>query len=58
MNENIENRYTNKSGRVIYHGYQEWYWKDKLTLRVTRKNNRNIGYEEYHGINITKYNIK
>ena len=58
MNKEITNTHINKSGSVIYHGYQEWYWNDKLTLRCMMKKGRQINYEEYHGIKITKYTIR
>jgi hypothetical protein len=50
---------TNRNNKGQRHGYQEWYWNDgDLWYRGSYKNGRLIRYEEYHGINITKYNIR
>ena len=54
MNKDIKN-YNNK-GQL--HGYQEWYVNNKIYYRGIRKNNKPIGYEEYHRYKITRFNIK
>jgi len=40
-----------------YHGYQKWYWDNKLWFRCNFKNGRRIGYMERHGIKQTKFYI-
>ena len=46
----------NNKGQL--HGYYERYYYSVLTIRSTMKNNRCIGYEEYHRYKITRFNIK
>ena len=41
-----------------YHGYQQWYWLDKLELRVKYNHGFEIGYEEWHIYKQTKYYIR
>lgn len=41
-----------------YHGYQEWYYGDKLELRGVMKNDMEIGYEEWHEEKVTNYYIR
>lgn len=48
---------TNLKGQL--HGYQEWYsLDDKLGYRGNYKNNREIGYEEWHNNTQTNFYIK
>jgi len=53
-NKDIDN--FNKKGN--YHGYQEWYWFDELTLRCNYKNGLEIGYQECHFTKQTRYRIR
>ena len=47
--------YNNKGQQ---HGYQEIYlYDDKLYYRTNYKNDKEIGYEEYHLIKQTLFNI-
>ena len=48
----------NRNYNGEYHGYQEWYYHQKLYYRNTYKNGLEIGYEESHGIKKTYFNIK
>lgn len=49
---------TNKNSKEQYHGYQEWYIPNTLWYRGNYKNDESIGYEEYHFIKKTRYNIR
>lgn len=52
--KNIINR--NSKGEI--HGYQELYWnKTKLAFKGKRKNDKPIGYGEYHYNKKTRYYI-
>ena len=46
----------NNKGQL--HGYYERYYYSVLTIRSTMKNNRCIGYEEWHAVKETTYYIK
>lgn len=47
----------NKDGRL--HGYQEWYYKNKLQVRGNSKNGEDVGYQEFHvNLEETEYYIK
>ena len=54
---------TNKNTKNEYHGYQEWYGKDifsgnkRISYRANYKNGIVIGYEEFHGVKQTRYDI-
>lgn len=55
MKKDIEN--INDKGE--YHGYQEWYDDDNIFYyRANWKNNRLIGYEEFHRFEQTNFYIK
>ena len=54
MKKDIEN--INDKGE--YHGYQEWYYNNELGLRGYYKNNKSIGYIEWHDNAVTTYYIK
>lgn len=41
-----------------FHGYQEWYSKDKLYFRGEFKNDNKIGYTESFETTRTRYYIK
>ena len=58
MDKSVENKYTNKSGLVIYHGYQEWYWDKKLWVRANYKHDDEIGYDEDHRQKETVFHIR
>ena len=47
MNKDIIN--FNKKGQ--YHGYHEWYSYGKMSHRGNWRNNRIIGYAEWHRFN-------
>jgi hypothetical protein len=53
MNKDI----TNINLKNQYHGYQEWYWNNKLSYRGNWNNNLRIGYVEHHLIKQTRYYI-
>ena len=40
-----------------YHGYQEGYYVNKLSYRTTYKNNEQVGYSEWHGMEQTFFYI-
>jgi len=46
-----------KNDKGEWHGYQKWYWDNKLMYRCNFKNGRLIGYSERHGSKQTRYNI-
>jgi len=46
----------NNKGQL--NGYYERYYYSVLTIRSTMKNNRCIGYEEYHSSKHTAYYIR
>jgi hypothetical protein len=48
----------NINNKNQYHGYQEWYWNNKLGYRGNYKNNIEIGYEEWHNNTQTNFYIK
>jgi hypothetical protein len=55
MNKDIRN--TNDKNQ--YHGYQEIYnWTNVIFLRANYKNNRIIGYFEYHMFEQTTFYIR
>jgi hypothetical protein len=54
MNKKIIN--INNKGE--YHGYQEWYFYNKLFYKGNFKNGKEIGYEETHYLIRTSYYIK
>jgi hypothetical protein len=58
MGEEIENKYTNKHGLIIYHGYQEWYYFGGLWVRTNYKFDEEIGYDEDHRKKETMFHIK
>lgn len=41
-----------------FHGYQEWYNIYGISYRGYRKNDMEIGYEEYHPIKETNFYIR
>ena len=51
---NIEPR----NSKNQYHGYQEWYCYDKLILKSNYKNDKPIGYGEYHTAKKIYFNIR
>lgn len=38
----------NRNGRGQYHGYQEMYVRNKISLRTSTRNNHPVGYYEIH----------
>ncbi len=48
----------NKNSKGQMHGYQEWYWDGKLSLRGNAKNGKMGGYREWHGYNGKIYSLK
>lgn len=48
----------NKNDKNQWHGYQEWYYNNKLFYRGKWKNNRPISYFEDHVIKRTHFHIK
>jgi hypothetical protein len=49
----------NKNNKGDFHGYNEWYWNSgKLRFRGNMKNNKVIGYTEWHGFKETEYYIR
>ena len=46
----------NKFGEL--HGYQEWYFGDKLMYRTNNKHLKLFGYNEWHGLKETEYYIR
>lgn len=50
----------NTNDKCQYHGYQEWYNMDYITLwaRCTYKNGQVVGYFEAHGVKMNSYFIK
>jgi hypothetical protein len=54
MKKNI----TNRNSKHQLHGYQEFYYSDKMTCRVNYKNDKEIEYEEYHLIKEVTFYIK
>ena len=44
----------NKNSNGEYHGYQEWYLRDKIYYRGIRKNDNRIGYTEWFRIGLTE----
>ena len=39
------------------HGYQEWYYCNKLGYRGNMKNGNEIGYGEFHGVRTIIFHI-
>lgn len=59
MKKEIENKnINNKKYNGDFHGYQEWYYGDKLWLRVMYKHDEPIGYEDDHHKNISTFYIR
>ena len=54
MNKDI----INKNDKGQYHGYQQEYWGNIITYRGYYKNNRIIGYFEYHMFEQTTFYIR
>ncbi len=57
MNKNI----TNYNHKGQYHGYQEWYYMRtimKLRCRGNYKNDKPVGYSEWHGVEKTRFYIR
>ena len=48
----------NRNYKGEYHGYQEWYYHQKLSYRGKWKNNIKIDYEESHTWKETIFYIK
>ena len=48
----------NRNSKGEYHGYQEWYYHQKLGYRGKWKNGLEIGYEESHTWKHTIYYIR
>ena len=55
MKKDIKNH--NKKGQT--HGYQQWYslTSNKLWYRAIYKNNKHVGYSEWHGTQETIFSI-
>ena len=50
---------TNRNTKGQRHGYQEFHWNGKLSLRTNYKNDKFIGYQEvYYSSEITIYYIR
>ncbi len=56
MEENKQIRNYNDKGS--YHGYQQWYYDDKLWFRGNSKHGLNLGYIENHTVKRTTFVIK
>ena len=54
MRESIRN-YNNKGQ---HHGYYELYYNHKLSYRLNYKNDKEIGYEEWHLTKTTNFYIR
>jgi hypothetical protein len=48
----------NKNSIGKFHGYQEWYFKGKLSSRGVIKNDKRIGYTEIYDYNTTNFYIR
>lgn len=48
----------NKNNQGDFHGYQEWYYLDKLWLRVVYKHDEPVGYEDDQHKKITNFYIR
>jgi hypothetical protein len=52
------NTIINYNNKGQLHGYYKRYDNNIITIRTIMKNNKPIGYEEYHRYKITRFNIK
>jgi len=48
----------NFNSKGEFHGYQEVYWLRFRWYRGFKKNGKQIGYQEWHGVKETIYYIK
>ena len=49
----------NYNSKKQLHGYQQGFWdNNKVTHRYNKRNNRIIGYAEWHAIKETEYYIR
>ena len=48
----------NKNQKGQYHGYQEGYHLTYISYRYKTKNNKRVGYCEWHGMKETIFRIK